>query len=244
MAVGIDIGGTTTRIRVAGPPDRDASLPTAEWRSGTLLSDPANAARLVAAIPKGATGGLAVGAHGCDTRYQCETFAAHLRDHWPGPVLVVNDSELFGPALGLRPALAVVCGTGSIVVGRTAAGDIVKVGGFGWLLGDPGGAPGIVRRAVVALLAADDRGEPPGDLARRLHVSESQLARRFKAETGQTVTRYITAQRMARAAHLLATTAQPVRDIAEFVGYADANYFVKVFKSVYATTPTQYRRAA
>jgi AraC-like DNA-binding protein len=84
----------------------------------------------------------------------------------------------------------------------------------------------------------------PGDLARRLHVSESQLARRFKAETGQTVTRYITGQRMARAAHLLATTAQPVRDIAEFVGYADANYFVKVFKSVYATTPTQYRRAA
>lgn len=81
-----------------------------------------------------------------------------------------------------------------------------------------------------------------GELAQRLHISESHLARQFKAETGHTISEHIAAERAARAAHLLATTDQPVRDIAAYVGYLDANYFVKVFRSVYQVTPTQYRR--
>jgi AraC-like DNA-binding protein len=32
-----------------------------------------------------------------------------------------------------------------------------------------------------------------------------------------------------------------VRDIAMFVGYDDANYFVKVFRAEYGMTPTAYR---
>lgn len=80
------------------------------------------------------------------------------------------------------------------------------------------------------------------ELALRLHVSESHLARQFKAETGHTISEHLAAERAARAAHLLATTDQPVRDIAAYVGYLDANYFVKVFRSVYRVTPTQYRR--
>lgn len=79
-------------------------------------------------------------------------------------------------------------------------------------------------------------------MARRLHVSESQLARRFKAETGETITEHVTGRRVAVAARLLATTTHPVRDIAAHVGYLDANYFVKVFRSVHAMTPSEYRR--
>jgi len=81
------------------------------------------------------------------------------------------------------------------------------------------------------------------ELAERLGVSPSTLARRFKAETGATVAAYVARQRSERAARLLATTSQPVHDVALVVGYEDANYFVKVFRAAYGMTPTTYRAA-
>ena len=172
--VGIDVGGTNTRVLVAGDDTAPGQVaaPTASWRHGTLLSDPDNATRLLALIPAGLVGRadvcLAVGAHGCDNRLQCDTLAAWLSRRHPGPVLVVNDSELLAPAAGLARAIAVVCGTGSIVVGRNPKGDLVKVGGHGWLLGDPGSAPGLIRQAVTDILLAHDRGAAPGPLAAAL----------------------------------------------------------------------------
>jgi N-acetylglucosamine kinase-like BadF-type ATPase len=182
--VGIDVGGTHTRILVArGPSANDTSANaastngevtalTTSWRRGTLFSDPHNATRLLGLIPGGVVGQegvcIAVGAHGCDNRAQCDLFTAWLREHHPGPVLVVNDAELFGPAMGITGAISVVCGTGSIVVGRDPGGELVKVGGHGWLLGDPGAAPSLVRESVVAFVDAHDRGEPPGILAQLL----------------------------------------------------------------------------
>lgn len=79
------------------------------------------------------------------------------------------------------------------------------------------------------------------DLAQRLKISESQLARRFKTETGRTVSEHVAAVRVERAARLLRSTDQPVRDIAAHVGYLDANYFVKVFRAQIGMTPSGYR---
>jgi AraC-like DNA-binding protein len=81
------------------------------------------------------------------------------------------------------------------------------------------------------------------DLAERLGVSASTLARRFKSATGMTIAAYIAQQRAERAARLLVTTTESVRDIALFVGYDDANYFVKVFRRAHGVTPTAYREA-
>ena len=81
------------------------------------------------------------------------------------------------------------------------------------------------------------------DLAERLGVSASTLARRFKSATGMTIAAYTAQQRAERAARLLVTTTESVRDIALFVGYDDANYFVKVFRKAHGVTPTAYREA-
>jgi AraC family transcriptional regulator len=81
------------------------------------------------------------------------------------------------------------------------------------------------------------------ELAERLGVSTSTLARRFKEATGFTVAEFVARQRAERAARLLVTTSQTVRDIALFVGYDDANYFVKVFRAAYGMTPTAYRES-
>ena len=57
----------------------------------------------------------------------------------------------------------------------------------------------------------------------------------------RTIAAYTAQQRTERAARLLATTTQSVQDIALFVGYDDANYFVKVFRAAHGMTPSAYR---
>lgn len=175
MFVGIDIGGTKTHILISswGEDDRHIVLPTAQWQRSYLLGDAANAARLVALFSQHLLPGvqvpLVVGAHGCDTQAQCEAFRVQLSLVHPGPVMVVNDAELLGPAAGvLGPVISVVTGTGSIVVGTTSEGVSLTAGGHGWLLGDPGSAPALARKAVQLVLRDRDEGHPRDVLAERL----------------------------------------------------------------------------
>lgn len=101
--------------------------------------------------------------------------------------------------------------------------------------------PPLVRRVTDEIDLHLSHRVSTSELAERLGVSTSTLARRFKDATGTTVAEYVAHQRAERAARLLATTSQSVRDIALFVGYDDANYFVKVFRAAYGMTPTAYR---
>jgi N-acetylglucosamine kinase-like BadF-type ATPase len=81
------------------------------------------------------------------------------------PALVVGDAELLVPAAGLDKGVGLVAGTGSVAVGRLPDGGPVQVGGWGAVLGDEGGAAGLVREAARAVWAAHDRGEEPDALA-------------------------------------------------------------------------------
>ncbi|KRB35151.1 helix-turn-helix domain-containing protein [Microbacterium sp. Root180] len=101
--------------------------------------------------------------------------------------------------------------------------------------------PPLVRRVTDEIDLHLSHHVSTAELAERLGVSTSTLARRFKEATGTTVVGYVARRRAERAARLLATTSQSVRDIALFVGYDDANYFVKVFRAEYGVTPTAYR---
>ncbi|MGF3056453.1 helix-turn-helix domain-containing protein [Microbacterium sp. YY-01] len=103
------------------------------------------------------------------------------------------------------------------------------------------GYPPLVRRVADEIDLHLSNHPSTAELADRLGVSTSTLARRFKEATGTTVAGYVAQRRTERATQLLATTTQSVRDIASFVGYDDANYFVKVFRAEYGMTPTAYR---
>ncbi|PFG43026.1 AraC-like DNA-binding protein [Isoptericola jiangsuensis] len=101
--------------------------------------------------------------------------------------------------------------------------------------------PMLVRRVTdqIDLHLSQDISTPA--LAEEMGVSASTLARQFKEATSTTIAGYVARRRAERAARLLSTTSQSVRDIALYVGYDDANYFVKVFRAQYGTTPTAYR---
>ncbi|MBS1877622.1 MAG: ATPase [Acidobacteria bacterium] len=79
-----------------------------------------------------------------------------------GRLNVTNDAvvALAGACAG-EPGLIVIAGTGSISLGRNAAGETARAGGWGYVFGDEGGAFDIVRQALRAALRFEEGwGEP------------------------------------------------------------------------------------
>ena len=73
-------------------------------------------------------------------------------------------------------------------------------------------------------------------------VNPSYLSRLFKAETGQTLSRYLIELRMKKAAQMLKTSELKISDVAACVGYNDVSYFIQTFKKHYHVTPEQYKK--
>ena len=72
------------------------------------------------------------------------------------------------------------------------------------------------------------------------HLSVSRFYRIFKAGVGLTPTEYINRLRINQAKELLSNTDMSVCEIAEAVGFADQNYFGRVFKKQTGTSPKKY----
>jgi two-component system, response regulator YesN len=67
------------------------------------------------------------------------------------------------------------------------------------------------------------------------------LSRLYKAETGQSISDYIHAQRMEKAAHLLKEDSIRIYEISENLGFKNAAYFSKVFREEFGMSPQEYR---
>jgi transcriptional regulator GlxA family with amidase domain len=81
------------------------------------------------------------------------------------------------------------------------------------------------------------------DLAAHACVSERTLARRWTAETGVPVHRWLLAQRVDAARAALETGDATVEEVARATGFGTAANLRKHFRRRVATTPTAYRRA-
>jgi glucosamine kinase len=71
-------------------------------------------------------------------------------------------------AVERRPAVVVIAGTGSVAYAEDAAGQPVRIGGYGYLFGDEGSSFWLARSALSTAMAATDRGivSRLGDAAR------------------------------------------------------------------------------
>ena len=78
-------------------------------------------------------------------------------------------------------------------------------------------------------------------LCGELGVGRTRLYELFKAETGMGVAAYIRRRKMHRAKKLLKTTTLSIDEIAQAVGFADYNYFSRVYKKTYGKSPKRYR---
>lgn len=79
-------------------------------------------------------------------------------------------------------------------------------------------------------------------LCEALDIGRTKLYEIFKSELGMGVSQYILRRRMHRAKNLLRTTELPIKQIADMVGFADYNYFGRVFKKTYGRSAKSYRQ--
>jgi AraC-like DNA-binding protein len=80
------------------------------------------------------------------------------------------------------------------------------------------------------------------DLAQKAYLSKYHYHRLFHKITGESVTKYITKRRMAKASEELVQTDQPIIDIALKYQYASQEAFSRAFVRVYGLMPGKYRR--
>lgn len=82
------------------------------------------------------------------------------------------------------------------------------------------------------------------DLVEHTGFSPSHLARLFQDELGVSPMRYVTRQRMTRAATLLEVSTLSIAEIARSVGYSDPYHFSRRFKQATGHAPAHYRTAS
>ncbi len=80
------------------------------------------------------------------------------------------------------------------------------------------------------------------ELARHVNMSQFYFSRLFKKQCGYSPHEYIILVRINRAKHLLKTTDQPVKVIANSVGYPNITTFSNLFSSRVGVSPSQFRK--
>lgn len=191
--VGIDAGGTRTRLHAAGadgPVLHTQTGPAAHLRRQGVEAVAETLAALLREVPAAHPGvqletvcaGVAGGGDPADT----EALAAQLRQvlgaATPARLHVVHDAEIaLEAAFSGESGVIVIAGTGSIIYARGETGATHRAGGWGYLLGDEGSGFTLGRLGLQAVAAAFDGGPPTRLrtlLARRHGLATPEALRR------------------------------------------------------------------
>jgi N-acetylglucosamine kinase-like BadF-type ATPase len=162
LIAALDIGGTKTQLIIEtldGKRLLDVTEPSLDWEAEPAqFSAPWIAERVAKHTPTGSRiVAMAFGAQGIDrpeTAHHIEAELAKLGH----TAIAVNDASLLVAAGGFTQGIGVIAGTGAIAVGADASGRFMAAGGWGWVIGDDGGAAALVREATKAALFANDSG--------------------------------------------------------------------------------------
>ena len=79
-------------------------------------------------------------------------------------------------------------------------------------------------------------------LAETFYVHKDYLGAAFKKTFGVTVNGYLGQVRITEAKRMLRFTDRSEEEIAELVGFSEANYFIRAFRKVEDITPGEFRR--
>lgn len=82
------------------------------------------------------------------------------------------------------------------------------------------------------------------ELAQEVRLSPTHLRRLFQQETGRHLSHVLLERKLMNAAHLLASTDMPVKEIAYAVGYGHHSSFVRAFERGFGRAPKDYRDSA
>jgi N-acetylglucosamine kinase-like BadF-type ATPase len=179
--VGLDAGGSKTLLRGehAGRPEPIERRGPGANPNRVGMDEAADT--LVALINDSLQGGpvpecvsVCAGVSGAGRAEEQEALGEAIREALSGAgrtvhVEVVHDALIaLDAAYDAESGLIVIAGTGSVALARTVEGTLLRVGGWGHLLGDPGSGYAIGQQGLRAVAAACDGGEAT-TLRGRLH---------------------------------------------------------------------------
>lgn len=102
---------------------------------------------------------------------------------------------------------------------------------------------GPIARAQAYIREGFARPITLSQVARQVNISPYYFSKLFKEETGQNFSDYLTAVRIDAAKRLLARMDYPIKQICVESGFANPNYFSRIFKKCTGLTPTEFRDA-
>ena len=100
----------------------------------------------------------------------------------------------------------------------------------------------MIKRAVDYILLNLGHSMTLNQVSKSIGTNRSYLSRKFKQETGLTITDYINHRRIVLAKQYLSSQQLPITDVAFMTGFNDLNYFIRVFKKLTGQTPLQFRQ--
>jgi glucosamine kinase len=150
---------SATPIVIGRPGAASGATPDGAGASAADLVAAANAD--VAAVCAGLAG---VGQAG-----DAEKMRTLLAGEFPQAVVrVCTDLELVLAAAPAGRAMVLVAGTGSAAIGRSANGEVTRIGGHGPMISDEGSAYDVGRRAVIGAQREFDRTGKDSELGKRI----------------------------------------------------------------------------
>jgi two-component system response regulator YesN len=106
---------------------------------------------------------------------------------------------------------------------------------------DNGGKSHIIRQAQNFIENNLNKDVSLNKIGEHVYLHPVYLSRLYKKETGESLSSYILRTRMEKAIQLLTKTNKKIGDIAKELGYQKTQYFIRLFKEFYHTTPQKYR---
>lgn len=166
--LGLDGGGTGTRCVVASTDgwivSRGEGGPSNPLTAGADEAAHAIMEAVGRASQRSGVEGFRVsvlGVAGTERERGRRALLERLPDSLGRVVMVIDAVSALVGATGGEPGVVVISGTGSISFGVNEKGESARSGGWGWMVGDEGSGYDIGRRAITAVLKAQDgRGQP------------------------------------------------------------------------------------
>ncbi|MCI9666830.1 MAG: helix-turn-helix transcriptional regulator [Angelakisella sp.] len=186
----------------------------------------------------------------------CSAFVVHLQGELAERLLagLLQEDAAFFPKGGALVREAVLA---LLVLGEESgavSGALASSHGYSLLVrlrslpageqGEEAAVSPLVENAIAIIQEDFPFLEGLDDLAGRLEVSKAHLIRTFSRQTGISPARYIVRVRVEYAKLLLLDEDASITYVAEASGFANANYFAKVFRRETGMSPSEYLAAA
>ncbi|MBQ9611864.1 MAG: response regulator [Lachnospiraceae bacterium] len=99
----------------------------------------------------------------------------------------------------------------------------------------------IINRAIIYIKEHFAENIDLEDVSRNINISPYYFSRLFKQETGENFIEFLTYTRIQKAKEYLSNPDYSIKEVCSMCGYADPNYFSRIFRKYEGVSPSEYR---